>query len=71
MNTIPTRKVAAGGVVGAMTLLIVGALHQFTQIHVSAETAISIQTVVAFVIAYLVPNADTSTDAASDDKPPA
>lgn len=52
----PQRKVLAGGLTGAITSLVVWIL-QANGIEVPAEQAVSILTIITFVVSYLVPNA--------------
>jgi hypothetical protein len=58
-NNFPTRKVAAGGVGGALVIVLVGILGGF-HIHIDAASASAATTLVTFAISWLVPEADTS-----------
>jgi hypothetical protein len=57
MNTsTPHRKVVAGGLAGAISLIAVWALEKATGITVPAEIALSINTVFVFLVQYSVKN---------------
>ena len=55
----PTRKVAAGGLGGAVVMLICGLLDGFG-IKIDGAAASAATIIVTFLISYYVPNADTS-----------
>lgn len=50
----PTRKVAAGGIAGAVTMIAVWAAKLFGNVDVPAEIAVAISTLVSFATSYLV-----------------
>lgn len=52
----PQRKVVAGGLAGSIVSLVVWILH-LNGIEVPAEQAVSILTIITFIVAYAVPNA--------------
>lgn len=52
----PTRKVAAGGAAGAITILLVWAAGEFASITVPPEVASAFTTVISFLAAYLTRN---------------
>jgi hypothetical protein len=59
-DLIPTRKVTAGGVAGAASIIIVFALNNYVLPQdkpLTAEVAAALTTFLSFVIAYLVPPA--------------
>ena len=53
----PSRKVVSGGLAGALTGLIVFAVHSFTDIKIDADTAVYISTVITFLVQYVVKDA--------------
>lgn len=53
----PTRKVAAGGLGGAAALIIIAGLNHLFGVEIQGELAAAITTVVAFGVAWLVPEA--------------
>lgn len=55
----PTRKVAAGGLGGALVMLICGILGGFN-IHVDGASASAATVLVTFLISYFIPDADAS-----------
>lgn len=50
---IPTPKVAAAGVAGAITILIVWVVQSFTNLDIPPEVASAFTTVVAFLAGYI------------------
>ena len=57
---LPQRKVAAGGLGGAVAVIVCAVL-QGLRVAVDATLAVSITVVVTFLISYLVPEADLTT----------
>jgi hypothetical protein len=55
---IPTRKVGAGLLAGAITGLVIFAIHNFTAVKIDADTAVYLSTVITFITQYLVPEAE-------------
>ena len=53
----PTRKVAGGGIAGAITVLLVWLYNQYVG-ELPPEIASAITTIVSFVAAYVVPPSD-------------
>lgn len=51
----PVRKVAAGGVAGAIVTIAVFVLKNFAKIDIPSEVASALTTVVTFLISYIVP----------------
>lgn len=51
----PTKKVTAGGLAGALSVLIVWALGEFGGLTIPPEIASAITTVLAFATSYFVP----------------
>jgi putative flippase GtrA len=56
-TTKPTRKVAVGGVTGAVTGIIVWAVG-LAGIEIPAEVAVYISTILSFAASYFVPDAE-------------
>lgn len=52
---VPTRKVVAGGLAGALTTLIVAVIEGLGGIEVSPDVAAALTTVLSFIVAYAVP----------------
>jgi hypothetical protein len=50
---LPTRKVGAGGLAGAVSILIIAAAHQ-VGLEIPAELASAVTTVATFAIGWLV-----------------
>lgn len=53
----PTRKVAIGGMAGALATIIVWASSAFGGVEVPAEIAVALTAIFTFIIQYLVPDA--------------
>lgn len=53
----PTRKVQAGGLAAAVTIIIVWSLRQFAGVEVPVEVGMAITTVVSLLTQYIVPPA--------------
>lgn len=51
----PNTKVAAGGIAGACTVILVWGIDEFGGIKVPAEVASALTTIFSFVVAYYVP----------------
>ena len=51
---MPSRKITAGALAGAIAGLIVWAIDAFTGIKIPAEQAIGLSTILAFVVSYYV-----------------
>jgi hypothetical protein len=61
-DAVPTRKVTAGGIAGAASILIVFLLNTYIlppDKPLTAEIAAALTTILSFAIAYLVPPAAT------------
>ena len=56
----PQRKVVAGGLAGAISIIAVWTLEQMTGIVVPAHIALAIDTVFVFGVQYFIPNGATS-----------
>lgn len=54
----PTQKVTAVGVTGAISIVLVWALHQFAHLDMPAEVASAVTTILAFLAGYLTPPAN-------------
>jgi len=59
VSLVPHRKVGAGGLGGSLAVLMVALADGFGY-HLSATVGTALGTVVSFVIAYFVPDADMS-----------
>lgn len=60
------RKVAAGGLGGALSVVLVELLQQAFRITIDAALSSSLTTILSFAVAYFVPNADTDTPIGKD-----
>jgi hypothetical protein len=56
-STYPTKKVAAAGVAGAVSIVVVWVLHRFVQVDVPPEVASAGTTILAFLAGYFMPPA--------------
>lgn len=56
MNPSPQRKIVAGGLAGAISVIAVWTLEQTTGITIPAEIALAINTVFVFAVQYVVKN---------------
>jgi hypothetical protein len=59
-SSTPQRKIVAGGLAGAISVIAVWTLEQITGIIVPAEIALAINTVFVFGVQYFIPNGATS-----------
>ena len=57
-SAFPTRKVMAGGLAGALTIILVGILDRF-QIEVTTAEAQSLTVVITALVSYFTPPSDT------------
>lgn len=53
-TNVPTNKVAAAGVAGAVTVIVVYLVKQFLGVDIPAEVASSFTAIVAFMSGYIV-----------------
>lgn len=51
----PTRKVAAGGVGGAVSVIVIACLQYFAKLNIDPTLASAITIVVSFAISYIIP----------------
>ena len=54
----PTRKVAASGIAGALSVVLIWAARQFAHTEVPPEVASAITIILAFLVGYITPPAD-------------
>lgn len=52
---IPTRKVAAGGLAGALTTIVMAVLSRGWGVELTGDEAAAIVTLLSFATAYMVP----------------
>lgn len=52
----PDRKVTAGALAGALTVILAWMLREFAGIEMPAEVSSAVTVLVSFVVAYFVPN---------------
>jgi len=57
-SQLPTNKTVAGGLAGALTMIVVWALHQWGKVDVPAEIAVAISTVLSFAVSWSTPPAE-------------
>jgi hypothetical protein len=55
MSAVPQRKVVAGGLAGALSVLALGVMRQ-AGYPIEAETALALNTIFVFLVQYWVPN---------------
>lgn len=51
----PTQKVAAGGIGGAVSVIVIAALQHFAKLTIDPTLASAITIVVSFLVSYIVP----------------
>lgn len=54
---IPTAKVTAGALAGALTAIIVWGVRQWAKVDMPPEVAVAVSTVFTFVVSYMTPDA--------------
>lgn len=54
-TSLPTRKVSASGLGGAISLILLWALGEYAGMDFPPEVASAVTTVISFALAYLVP----------------
>jgi putative flippase GtrA len=59
---IPTRKVAAGGIAGAITTVIISICKDAIGYEMSPDLAAAVTTLVSFAVSYFVPNPPEPTN---------
>lgn len=52
----PDRKVAAGGIAGALSMIVTWMVEESTGVEIPTHIAQSITVVIAFAVSYYVPN---------------
>lgn len=53
---IPTNKVTAGALTGALMSILIWGLKEFAKIELPAEVAVGVSTLISFVVSYCIPN---------------
>jgi hypothetical protein len=53
---VPNRKVAAGGLAGALTVVVISLTRNALGYDMNAEEASAVTTIVSFLVSYFVPN---------------
>ena len=61
-----SRKVAAGGLGGAISVVLVELLQQLFRVTIDAALSSSITTILTFTVSYFVPNADPDVPVGKD-----
>lgn len=56
-TSVPSRKVSAAGVAGALTLVLVYLVNQFTGVEITAEVSAALTTLIAFAGGYFTKEA--------------
>jgi putative flippase GtrA len=51
----PTQKVAAGGIAGALSIILVWMIEEFARIKIPAEVASALTVVIGVLTSYLTP----------------
>ena len=57
-SNIPTAKVIAGGIAGALTTIIVWGVQQWGGVTMPAEIAVAVSTVLSFLVSWWTPPAE-------------
>lgn len=52
-SAVPVPKIAAAGIAGALSVVVVWAAGQFTQVDIPPEVASAMTTIVSFIAGYL------------------
>lgn len=60
-SAAPTRKVAAGGLGGAISVIVIAVVHSAFHVDIDPTVASAITIVVSFLLGYFVPPAATDT----------
>jgi putative flippase GtrA len=60
-SAAPVRKVAAGGIGGAISVIAIALLQHFANTQIDPTLASAITIVVSFLVAYIVPPAASDT----------
>lgn len=55
MSNILNRKVSAGALAGALSVVVVWVLGEYAEVEIPPEVASAITTVFTFIVAYFVP----------------
>lgn len=55
---VPSQKVAAGALAGALTTIAIWAIKTFAHQDIPGEVAAAITTVLTFIVSYIVPPAE-------------
>lgn len=61
----PTQKVAASGIGGAVSVIVIAALQHFGRLSIDPTLASAITTVVSFLVGYIVPPSAADTPVAA------
>jgi hypothetical protein len=54
-SAAPTQKVAAGGIGGAVSVIVIAVLQHYANLSIDPTLASAITTVVSFAVGYIVP----------------
>jgi putative flippase GtrA len=57
-NKLPSRKVTAGGLAGALSIIVVWIVNQSTGTNIPPQVASAITTILTFLASYMIPSAD-------------
>jgi hypothetical protein len=57
----PTQKVAAGGLGGAVSVIVIAILQHYAKLDIDPTLASAITTIVSFLVAYIVPPSSRDT----------
>lgn len=58
-SSAPSRKVALGGMAGALATILVWVSKAFGDVEVPAEIAVALSAVFTFILQYIVPDKET------------
>lgn len=55
-NNVPNRKVAVGGIAGAVMIVLAWCSKTYAGVEIPAEVALSFSTILVFILQYAIPN---------------
>jgi hypothetical protein len=53
-DAMPNKKVGAGALAGALSVILAGVIKQFAGVELSAEVGMAVTTVMTFLVSYFV-----------------
>jgi len=68
-SAVPNRKVAVGGIAGAVMTIAAWASKAYANVEIPAEVALAGSTIIVFALQYMVPNAEVEILPPPETKP--